>query len=548
MHPAVAKFKNLPSVMTKADWQSAPDTARKTAQSRAAVVKHLLTSSKALDKALETLKAAFANGTISPALHQALTSLGKLPSRATIYNWCKDYKSNGLEGLLPNHKGRVGQAPIWAARALEFYHCPNSPSFALVAKDLRDEGYDAQDFQVRRFINSMPHELGPQSPYRMGAKLYREKHKDFKLRTTAHIPSGFVYNGDGHTIDVYVAHHNSGQPFRYELTAFQDVRSRKIVSWDLSEAENSLATLNALVESIKTYQHVPAILYVDNGSGYKSNMMNDECCGVYAQLDIDTIFAIPGNARAKWIERFFRHMEEHVGRRFETYCGRGHDENFKKLVLKEIKQGKRKLPTLEQWITEFKAFLEHYNNAPHPEESNLTRNQVWEQNLLQERPITVDFDFLPKAKINVRRGQIKLHKRIYAADYLHQFNGQQLVAGFSMKSDKAIKLYEPTGEYLMTARLKTKSHAIPESRIEQRIQERKVTRLKRLAKHQREIETQAAETRVVDVASVEALAAATPEIAHQEPQTIDLNINDFAVEIEEPAGISVAEFFELEDE
>ncbi|MEC4091911.1 transposase family protein, partial [Pseudoalteromonas rubra] len=409
----------------------------------------------------------------------------------------------------------------------------------------------AEAHQVRRFINSLPHELGPKSPYRMGAKLYKESHKDFKLRSTAHIPAGFLYNGDGHTLDVYLAHHKSGNPFRYELTALQDVRSRKIVAWDLSEAENTLATLNALITSIKKYDHLVSMFYVDNGSGYKANMMSDECIGVYAQLDIEPIFAIPGNARAKWIERFFLHMEDRVGKRFQTYCGRHEDESFKKLVLKEIKQGKRHLPTIEEWVAEFNKFLDHYHSRPHPEETGKTRQQVWDENFVQSKPPHIDFDFLPKAKVKVRRGQIQLHKRTYTADYLHQFNGQELIAGFSMTDDKTIKLHELTGELLLIAHLKTKVPAIPESRIEQRRDERTKFQLKRLDKKKYEILAQAAKTHVVDVNEVEELAADTgpQSIEQREPtQFFEMDLNDFLVEPEQSEVIDLTDFAVTEDD
>jgi putative transposase len=546
MHPAIIKYQQLPTVGALPTWQGASDAARAVAQSRSLVVKHILASSDTIDKALNAFKANLNHGLTTPALSQAVAKLGKLPGRATVYNWCNAYKAQGLEGLLPAYKGKTTKAQPWFNRALALYHAPNSPSFAQVADQLCTEGFKAEAYQVRRFIIGLPHELGPQSPWRIGAKLYREKHKDHLLRTTSHIPAGFIYNGDGHTIDVYLAHHNSGKPFRYELTAFQDVRSRCIVGWDLGEAENSLATMNALTESIKTFNHVPSMLYVDNGSGYKANMMTDECCGVYAQLDIETIFAIPGNARAKWIERFFLHMEDRVGKRFATYCGRDHDERHKQLMLKEVKQGKRQLPTKAEWIAEFEVFLHHYHNSEHPEEKGKTRLQVWEDNLVQSPPIHVDFDYLPRAKVNVLRGQIKLHKRVYTTDHLHQFNGKQLVAGYSMKTDKFIHLYELTGEFLCVCHLKTKQLALPESRVDERVINRLENQSKRLEVKRATKEAEAGLRRVVDVESVEAFAADTPVLEKKAPQTLDLNINDFLAEPEQCDAIAGDYFYELE--
>ena len=42
MHPAVAKFRQLPNLTSQRDWQSASAAARSKAQNRAAIVKHLL--------------------------------------------------------------------------------------------------------------------------------------------------------------------------------------------------------------------------------------------------------------------------------------------------------------------------------------------------------------------------------------------------------------------------------------------------------------------------------------------------------------------------
>ncbi|WP_462155982.1 transposase [Pseudoalteromonas piscicida] len=547
MHPAVAKFKNLPSLPGTKNWSQASDSARKKAQARATIIKHLAAMNCTFEAAFNQLTSSVKTGLITPAIHQAINAVGKLPSRATLYNWHNAYKEYGMEGLLPNNKGRAAKQPNWAHRALELYHAVNSPSFAQVADQLIKEGYKAEDYQVRRFINGLPHELGPQSPYRIGNKLYREKHKDHLIRSTEHIPPGFLYNGDGHTLDVYLAHPSTGKPWRAELTAFQDVASRCIVGWELGEAESSISTLTALTRSIRAHHHIPSILYIDNGSGYKSQMMADECTGVYAQFDIDTIFAIPGNARAKWIERFFLHMEDRVGKRFASYCGRDHNDRHKQLVLKEVRQGKRTLPTVDEWVAEFTAFLHDYHNSPHPEIKGKTRIEVWEEGLQQDAPPATDFVILPREKVNVRRGRIRLHNRYYSADYLHQFNGQELVAGYDLHDDTFINLYEKTGEFIMVCQLKNKSHAIPTSRIEQKQSERLVNQEKRLLNHLAEKQARAAQKRIVDVAAVEALAADTSALTHQAPQTYSIDINDFAVDLDEYEP-ELAEAFVLEDD
>ncbi|ALU41922.1 Mu transposase C-terminal domain-containing protein [Pseudoalteromonas rubra] len=549
MHPAVAKYNNLPSLQSTTSWSKAGDKARKTAQVRATLVKHLSSIDNALDKALEKLNDNLNSGLVSPAIHQAVAELGKLPSRATLYNWIKAYKDQGMEGLLPNHKGRAAKQPDWSLRALELYHAINSPSFAQVADQLVKENYKAQAYQVRRFINSLPHELGPQSPYRLGTKLYREKHKDHLIRATDHIPPGFLYNADGHQIDVYLAHPNTGKQWRAELTAFQDVGSRCIVGWELGEAESSISTLTALTRAIRTHNHIPSMLYVDNGSGYKSQMMADECCGVYAQFDIDTIFAIPGNARAKWIERFFLHMEDRVGKRFETYCGRDHNDRHKQLMLKEASQGKRRLPSVDEWVAEFTAFLDDYHNSPHPEIKGKTRLQVWQEGLQQDAPPCTDFVILPREKVNVRRGRVRLHNRTYRADNLHQFNGQELIAGYDLHDDSYLNLYEHSGEFLMICELKEKQQAIPASRIEEKQAQRLTNQTKRLQKHLAEKQARAAVNRVVDVQKVEQLAADTPAaLPVKQPNLMPVQLDDFAIEQHDTEALKITDFAVTEDD
>jgi putative transposase len=551
MHGAVTKYKNLPAVIEDKGWQEASQKARNEALNKSALVKFLLVQDGTLQIAYEILVKKYNSNTCIPSLTEAVNALGKMPSRATIYNWCKAYKLDGLNGLLPQFKGKAKPEYSWAHRCIELYHAPNSPSFAQVSDQLVNEGFKVEHHNVRRFINELPHELGQNSPYRIGAKLYREKHKDFLIRSTDNIKPGFIYNGDGHSVDVHLAHPVTGKSYRPELVIFQDVASRYIVGWELTYSENSISTLTALSRAMKNHLNIPAMVYIDNGSGFKSKMMNDETSGFYAQFEIEPIFAIPGNARAKWIERFFRHMEERVGRRFESYCGKGFDERKLQLVLKEAQQGKTRLPSLDEWIAEFKVFLDYYHNSPHPERAGQTRQQVWDE-IERVPPCEGDFVILPRAKVNVRRGQIKLHKRTYTANFLHQFNGKELLAGFDLQNDEYIQLYQLTGEFIMICQLKLKSHALPTSRIDERDIKRSLDAIKRKEKHIAEDRARAALSNVIDsieLDTVKNLSADVSDVAgaitEQAPHTFDIDLNALTPEFEEVATTEPAELSTL---
>ena len=133
---------------------------------------------------------------------------------------------------------------------------------------------------------------------------------------------------------------------------------------------------------------------------------------------------------------------------------------------------------------------------------------------------------LPREKVNIRRGRFRLHQRDYSADYLHQFNGQELIAAYDLHDDSYTKLYKLNGEFLMFANLKTKSHAVPTSRIEQAESKRRIGRLKRLDTKRREVEAQETNTRIIDIKAVEELAAPVePAITHK----TEVNVFEFDV-------------------
>jgi putative transposase len=516
MHPAVYRFSQLPmqqaEAIVTASFAKASDTAKRTAQARYCLVSEITRKGGKIDVALSQLQQELENGAVSPLVKTALQQLKKLPSRSTLFNWMTQYKTLGMDGLVPGHQGKARKDYGWEAKCLELFHSPNKPSLEMVADHLQRLGFkSATASRLRSFINAMPHELGADSIYRVGAKLYRERHKDHRIRHTDTIPAGFLYNADGHTLDVYLAHPNTGKPWRAELTAFMDVRSRVIVGWEISESESAISTLTALSRAMATHDHVPAMLYLDNGSGYKSAMMNDDTAGFYAQFNIEPIFAIPGNARAKWIERFFLTLEDRLGKTFTSYCGRDHDERHKAEVLRRVKAGEIELPSLDEWIAAFKDFLDWYHHEPHPEVAGKTRWDVWQE--LERVPVGMaDYQIRPRAKVNVLRGRVRLHKRDYAADYLHQFNGQELLAEYDLHDDSQVALLQLDGSFLMLAQLKTKVAALPSSRIEEATQNRLVGQEKRLQRKVLEVRHRAALTSTIDLQQLTELSADLPAL------------------------------------
>lgn len=475
-HPAVIKFGQLSKIDNNIDvWQQAGEKRRNIAMARKVLITELdaLLKSNSFSQAFNLLKQQCKKGTVSAAILAAIITLkNKLPSANTLKSWMDAFEEDGLAGLLPKHKGSQRKTYGWEHLALEFYHKPQKWSIKKVARKLRDNGFNtATDHNVWYFINLLPAELGDKSPYRMGTKLHRDGQRMFNLRHTENLKVGDIYQGDGHTLDVYLKHPNTGKLWRAELTVFQDWKSRYIAGWYISNAESAVTTMAALSHAMGTYNHTPLMLYIDNGCGYKSKLMNDDTAGFYNNFGMEVIFAIPGNAKAKGnVERFFRVMEEDLNKEFDTYCGKDMSpdvsRHFSSKKMHIMEKNGIKVPSLEQWCEAFEGWLIKYHNRPHPEYKNTTPAAMWAQ--LERIPVH-DHNLLvkPREQVEVARATINLHGRRYYMPNLHQFNGESVVAEYDLHNDTAIRVFDLTGTYLLTAELTHKKEAIPSSRIEQ---------------------------------------------------------------------------------
>jgi putative transposase len=496
-HPAVKQYDAVSSDGHATNWNAATDKAKITANARKAVITDFiqLVTVNSAAAAYKLFKQRIQEADITPQLQLAITQLkNKVPSANTIKNWMLAFEQNGLNGLLPQHKGSQRKTYGWEVLAIEAYHQPQKPSMRKVAQDLRENhGFKtATNDNVNYFFNTLPAELQDKSRWRLGTKLYRDGQREYNLRHTENLLVGDVYQGDGHTLDLYLRHPNNGALWRAELTVFQDWKSRYIVGWYLSNAESSFTTMAALSRGMAVYDHVPLILYIDNGCGFKSKLMNDAVAGFYATFGIKVIFAIPGNAKAKGnVERFFGYMERDLNKDFDTYCGADMSPDASRLfqtknIQKMIDAGIR-IPTQEEWIEAFENWLIKYHNRPHPEYKNTTPAAMWAG--LDRTPVH-DSNLLvkPRVTVNVKRASVRFKNRTYRADHLHQFNDKQLIAEYDFHDDSYIRLFHPKGEFITNAQIVIRKEGIPTSFIEEQRIESKKQALKRIDIKRRDVE------------------------------------------------------------
>lgn len=481
------------SLVTSDDaWSRLPERKRNLANERRklviAVMKLLDEKQYTLRPAIEMFILQLEVGDADVQLIKVARKLGRkggIPSYSTLNRWVNGYNQHGLIGLVDNYKGSEREAYGWEARAVHLYSLPSKPSKSAVSRKLISEGFtSATETRVRRYLDSLPANQGEMSRGRLGPRLYENTQKTFKRRSTEHLPVGSCYQGDGHTLDVYLQHPAGNKPWRAELTLWIDVTSRYIAGWYVSEAESAHSTLFALSHAILSHDHIPAMLHIDNGSGFKNKMVSDDSIGFYARLGIDIMHSRPYNAKAKGqVERFFGTMERDHNKWFESYCGADMADEAIQLLLKKVKKGEAQLPTLQQWMASFTDWLNQYHNKPHDGLNGKTPCEVWatlEQHKVE--PISAAI-FWPRKERTVTRQAIRLDNREYIAPELIQYNNKKVIVEYSLHDDRFIRVMDTKGRWICDAGLISKQDYVPASRIEEAKQKRLVAQVKRLEVH-----------------------------------------------------------------
>jgi putative transposase len=223
-------------------------------------------------------------------------SVTGLPSLSSVLRFM-EYDRAGT--LVPRYQARDMSVPAWAPIFMECYQSPEKPTvnhayerFCALAQE---RGFNALPsiWQVRRFLDKVGKvsvEMG-----RMGDRELKTI-RPFVRRSFKDLLPTDIYSADGHTFDAEVQHPLHGRPFRPEITSIVDIASRRLVGWSVGLAESAYEVLDALRNACM-YAGIPAIFYVDNGSGYKNQVMTDVATGLLGRLGIEMHNSIPYNSQ-----------------------------------------------------------------------------------------------------------------------------------------------------------------------------------------------------------------------------------------------------------
>lgn len=474
-----------------ADWQ------RDCGIARIAVVRHVLKLAELAGKtrAVEGFATASKEGRLDETLIATIKranakSGGKdgkaTVSRRTLFNWIKDFEiaeahknASAVAVLAP--KARSQSMPEWAGILLKLWADPAKPELAevmrriesaLVDSDMAVPTYHQARYFLVNTIGNVERERG-----RMGSREIKNI-KPFVRRDASVLLPTDVYTADGHTFDAEVANPMTGKPFRPEITTVMDVHTRMIVGYSVDLAESGLAVLDAISSAASDYG-IPAIFYVDNGSGYKNAMMKDESVGVMTRMGTEVKHSIAYNSQARgMIERVHQTVWIRLAKKLPTYIGADMDRQAKQAVFKKTRKDikefgeSKQLVGWEAFLDIARAAVNAYNNEPHtglPRRHNpttgrrehLTPQMMWDEQVAVmdkagTRLVTVsdaerDDLYRPYTPRKCLRGEINLFGNKYFSRELEQYHNEMMLVGYDIHDGSRVWVRDMTHRLIAIA-------------------------------------------------------------------------------------------------
>ena len=337
-------------------------------------------------------------------------------SIGTLHRWLRKYeKHECAECLQPNYKyTKQGEynsilndemRQILLTLLLHPSKYNYGKAIKLTKEILKKRGYEHLpcDLSFKRYAeNFRKNNYAEWVLRREGMKAYHDKVEPYIERDISKIEVGDVFVADGHVLNFQVINPFNGKPARATLVGFLDWKSTALVGYEIMMTESTQCIASALRNAIINLGLIPKVVYQDNGKAFKSRFFQKEDFeedlfnGVYANLNIHSVFAKPYNARAKVIERFFREFQEELEKGMPSYIGtsiedkpawlkrgeRLHAEWHKKLTNNHI-------PTVAEASKYINSWIEFHNNQPCPNDRTKTikecLNSVQKQNIDVQR-------------------------------------------------------------------------------------------------------------------------------------------------------------------
>ena len=344
----------------------------------------------------------------------------------------------------------------------------------LTKEILRKRGYEELpcDLSFKRFAeNFRKNNYAEWILRREGIKAYHDKVEPYIERDISKIEVGDILVADGHVLNFQVINPFTGRPTRATLVGFLDWKSTALVGYEIMMTESTQCIASALRNSIINLGMLPKVVYQDNGKAFKSRFFQntdfeeDLFNGVYANLNIHSVFAKPYNARAKVIERFFREFQEEFEKGMPSYIGtciedkpawlkRGeklHEEWHKKLTNNHI-------PTVQETIKYINGWIKFHNKNLCPNDRSKTIQEMLDSVQKQNINPQVLDDLMMKTECRtINRHGITFLNMHYRSEAIIGIRDKVNIR-YSLFDLSKIHVYSTKGEFLCIAHRVQKVH------------------------------------------------------------------------------------------
>ena len=306
---------------------------------------------------------------------------------------------------------------------------------------------------------------------REGMKAYHDKVEPYIERDISKIEVGDIIIADGHVLNFQVINPFTGKPTRATLVGFLDWKSTALIGYEIMMTESTQCIASALRNSIINLGMIPKVVYQDNGRAFKSRFFQnndfDENIfnGVYANLNIYSVFAKPYNARAKVIERFFLEFQEELEKGMPSYIGtsienkpawlkRGeklHQEWHKKLTNNYV-------PTVQEAIKYINKWIEFHNSQPCPNDRLKSIQEMLNSVQKQNINMNVLNDLMMKTECRtINKHGITFLNMHYRSECILGLRDKVNIR-YSLFDLSKIHVYSTKGEFLCVAHRVQKVH------------------------------------------------------------------------------------------
>jgi putative transposase len=366
--------------------------------------------------------------------------------RATILRWFQYRELTGVGALAPKATKERSEIPSWFWDFLKGYARPQKPciSEAFDAFMRTDHGVNEPITysKVRRLIDK----LGNVEKHRgREGSLTLKARMAYVTRSTGDLLPTCVYTSDGKTFDAEIAHPIHGRPFRPEVTSVVDVATRKCVGFSVGLAENAEGVIDALRYACETHG-IPAIFYVDRGSGFKNKRLDADLTGLMGRLGITKYHSLPQNSQARGIiERFHGTVWNKLARQYDTYVNSEMDRQARQKAFKVTRKEHREfgtsasLPSFDEFLGRCKLAVDAYNADTHSSlPGRQSPNEYWQSHVEGGfEPVLVTASesadlFRPYVKRKTRRCLIEYRTNQYFHIGLQEYDGDYVLIGYDI--------------------------------------------------------------------------------------------------------------------